>query len=342
MPPGSLIHIGDIHQGEVKVRVIDYTETYAQELLCDSPEDFLKFRDTESSTWINVEGLHDVKLIEQIGTHFKLHPLLLEDILNTGHRPKAEDFTDYLFFTLKILSLHPETHQVLKEQVSFVLGDKFLISFQEKSSNVFDSVRERVLGGLGKARQRKNDYLFYQLLDTVVDNYFIVTEALGDSIYKLENEVVKNKANDQVLKRILRHRKDLITLRKLAIPLREAIAKLERVHSPLVADETYRYLTDVHDHALQIIDSIDTFGETLNNILEVQLSHSSNRMNQVIKVLTVISTIFMPLTFLVGVYGMNFKYMPELSYPYAYPIVWLIMIAIALTMLNYFRKKDWL
>lgn len=341
LPPGTLVHIGDVHQGEARISLVDYTHEYAHEMVCGQLEDCLKYRDTESRSWIRVEGLHDIKLIEQVGKHFDLHPLLLEDILNTTQRPKAEDFTDYIFLTAKILTLDPAHQDLVKEQVSFVLGKKYLLSFQEKSSNVFTPIRDRILTGLGRVRKLKDDYLFYLLIDLVVDNYFVVTKALDDIIHKLEEEVIENCADEETLKKIQKHRKQLIGLRKEVIPLREAIGKIEKLDSPLVEVETDRYFSDVLDHTLRIIDSIEIYRETLNNVLEIHLLNSSNKMNQVMKVLTIISTIFMPLTFIVGVYGMNFDFMPELHYRYSYPIVILFMIVVVIIMLNYFRKKDW-
>jgi len=342
LPPGSLVHIGVHKKEQVSISVIDYDAEWVKEVTLDSIDECSVFRNSKTCSWININGLNDIKIIEEVGRLFDIHPLLLEDLLNTNQRPKSEDFTDYIFLTLKMLTFNQERQQVHKEQVTFILGKNYLISFQEHEGDVFKHIRDRILNGLGKVRHRSVDYLFYLLLDAVVDEYFLVTEALTDGINKLENDAIKNRLNDQVLKKILRYRGELIKLRKYVLPVREAVGKIEKSESLLIVKETNRYFKDVLDHILQVIDNSESSRETLNNVLEIHLSHSSNKMNQIMKVLTIFSAIFMPLTFVAGIYGMNFDFMPELHYKYAYPMVWSFMIIVVIIMLVYFRKKEWL
>jgi magnesium transporter len=340
LPPGSLVHIGEKKVEEVKITIIDYDETHFQEKEAKSIEECFTFKEKPTVTWINVEGIHQVEILEKLGECYGFHPLILEDILNTDQRPKTEDFGDYLYIVLKML--YPNNSEVVTEQISLILGLNFVISFQEGiKGDVFDPVRDRIRTDKGKIRQLGADYLAYSLIDSIVDHYFIILEKLGEKIESLEEKLVIS-PTPETLQTIHNLKREMIFLRKSVWPLREVISGLERGESFLIKESTRIYLRDVYDHTIQVIDNVETFRDMLSGMLDIYLSSVSNRLNAVMKVLTIIATIFMPLTFLAGLYGMNFKYMPELSWPWGYPLALFIMLAIALSMLVYFKKKKWL
>jgi magnesium transporter len=292
-------------------------------------------------TWINIDGIHEIDVIERLGRHFNLHPLALEDVVNTGQRPKLEDFADYLFVVLKMLAVAEEGSEITTEQLSVVLGSNWVLSFQENVGDVFDAIRERIRSNQGRIRKMGADYLVYCLIDAIVDNYFLVLERIGERIEEIEDEVVANPA-PETLQALHQLKRQMIVLRKSVWPLREVISRLERWESPLISKATDIYLRDVYDHTIQVIDAVETFRDMLSGMLDIYLSSVSNRMNEVMKVLTIIATIFIPLTLVAGLYGMNFKYMPELEWPWSYPSVLLVMLAIGVVMLFYFRRKRWL
>lgn len=341
LPPGTLVHIGEKKSEKTKVSILDYDEENSQEKVIETVEECLPFKEKPSVTWINVDGLHEVEVLEKLGNYFGLHPLVMEDILNTDQRPKMEDLGEYLYIVLKMIYYDDKRSKIMTEQISLILGANFVISFQEKEGEVFDPVRERIMTAKGLIRKMGTDYLTYALLDLIIDNYFVVLERLGEKIDYLEEELVKN-PTPETSHEIHNLRREMVFLRRSVWPLREVISGLERGESSLIKESTMAYFRDVYDHAIQVIDSIETFREMLSGMLDIYLSSISNKMNQVMKVLTVIATIFMPLTFVVGVYGMNFKYMPELEWRWAYPLTWLIMIVIVISMLIYFRRKKWL
>jgi magnesium transporter len=297
--------------------------------------------DASHLCWINVNGIHQVSNLENLGDCYHLHPLVLEDILNPEQRPKLEDYGDYLFLILKMLHLKGKPEGLFTEQVSIILGENFVISFQENDQDIFDPVRQRLKLGKGRLRGEGADYLAYTLLDLVVDHYFVILERLGEIIEDLEDKLVANPTPD-TLNRIHRLKRDMIVLRKSVWPLREVVSQLERRESPLVRDSTNLYLKDLYDHVIQVIDNIETFRDILAGMLDIYLSSLSNRLNEVMKVLTMIATIFIPLTFIAGVYGMNFKHMPELDWTWGYYSTLAVMALVSLGMILYFRKKGWL
>jgi magnesium transporter len=292
-------------------------------------------------TWINVDGLHQVEILEKLGEYYGFHPLMLEDILNTDQRPKMEDYGKYIYIVLKMLSYMDNSNEIVTEQISLILGPNFVISFQEKKGTVFNPIRERIRNDKGRIRKMGSDYLAYSLLDLIVDNYFIIMEKLGEKIEFLEEEVVTH-PTPETLQTIHHLKREMIFLRKGVWPLREVVSGLERGESSLIKESTRIYLRDVYDHTIQTIDTIETYRDMVSGMLDIYLSSISNRLNAVMKVLTIIATIFMPLTFLAGIYGMNFKYMPELEWRWGYLMFWLIMIGIGAFMLIYFKKKRWL
>lgn len=288
--------------------------------------------------WINVDGLHDSTILEKITAHFNLHPLLVEDVLN-DQRPKVEEYDDYLFVTLKML-YQIDGFKVDYEQISFVLGSNYLISFQEKEGDIFDGFRERIQKDLGRVRKKGADYLLYRLIDVIVDHYYHVLDCLGEQIEEIEDVLAKG-STESTFKKIQHLKKELIYLRKVVYPLREAVNKLVKGENEFVDSENLRFFSDVYDHVIHLTDSLDTYKDLTSSLLDIHMNTQNNQLNQVIKVLTIISTIFIPLTFIVGVYGMNFKYMPELEWEYGYPLVWGIMIALMVAMAGYFRYKKW-
>ncbi|MFH1335154.1 MAG: magnesium/cobalt transporter CorA [Candidatus Zixiibacteriota bacterium] len=341
LPPGTLVHIGEKKTDKVKITILDYDESQFEEKEAQTIEECFPFKDKPTTTWINMDGLHQVDITEKLGKHFDIHPLVLEDILNTEQRPKIEDFDDYLFIVLKMLYLDEKEDEIKVEQISLILGPNFVISFQEREGDVFDPLRERIKEGKSRIRKMGSDYLAYALADAIVDNYFTVLEKLGEKIGNVEDELIGN-PTPETLQILHDLKREMIFLRKSVWPLREVISRWEIEETPLIKDTTRIYLRDVYDHTIQVIDSVETFRDMLSGMLDIYLSSISNRMNQVMKVLTIIATIFIPLTFIVGVYGMNFENMPELKWRVGYFMVLGIMVIIAVFMLFNFRKRKWL
>lgn len=340
LSPGTLAVNGVHTTGPVRITVIDYDEAHFSEKRVENVEDCFPFRDTDTVTWINIDGLGNTEVIERIGKHYHIHPLILEDILNTGQRPKFEDLETYLYVNLTMLQLAGPEKNIKGEHVSLIIGHNFLLSFQEDVGDVFDPVRDRIRKE-GRIRKFGPDYLAYALIDDIVDNYFLVIEHLEEQVETLEEELVTN-ATPSSLHKINNLKKSMIFLRKSIWPLREVISGMERTESSLIKESTLIYLRDVYDHVIQVIDTLETIRDMVSGMIDIYLSGLSYKMNEIMKVLTLIATIFIPLTFVAGVYGMNFRYMPELAWEHGYYMVWGIMIAMVLVMICYFRKKQWI
>jgi magnesium transporter len=341
LPPGALIHVGQRHAQEANITLCQYDEGhFAERRLVPPLEITPPPPDARTVTWLHIDGLHDISLLEGVGSLFGLHPLILEDILNTEQRPKLEDHGDYLFIVLKRFHESPDG-ALEPEQISLVLGPNWLISLQEKAGSLLTPIRERLRTDKGRLRGAGTDALAHALLDGIVDSYFSVLEGLGERIETTEEALI-GRPEPKTLRAIQNLKREMIRLRKSVWPVREMIGSLSRSGSPLIRESALIYFRDVHDHAIQVIDTIETYRDMLSGMLDIYLSSISNRMNEIMKVLTVIATVFMPLTFLAGVYGMNFKYMPELAWPWAYFALWGLMILIAVVMLAYFRRKRWL
>ncbi len=341
LPPGTLVHIGEKKTEKVRITVIDYDEAQFQEKEAKTIEECSPLKDKTAVRWINMEGIHQVETLEKLGNCFELHSLILEDILNTDQRPKREDFEDYIYTVLKMLYYDDKSGEIITEQISLILGPNFVISFQEGGGDVFDPIRERIRNAKGRIRKMGADYLAYALIDAIVDNYFVILEELGEKIEYLEEELVTDPTSE-TLQAIHSLKREMILLRKSVWPLREVISSLEREESSLIRESTGIYLRDVYDHTIQVIDAIETFRDMLSGMLDIYLSSISNRMNEVMKVLTIIATVFIPLTFIAGLYGMNFKYMPELEWRWGYAAVLLTMTVIGISMVIYFKRRKWI
>jgi len=341
LAPGTPVYVGEKRESPSLLSAIGYDEARFEEKAAVSVEEALGFRRPTGVTWINVVGVEDVGLIEELGRRFSLHPLIIEDVVNTAERPKVEDYGEYIFFVLKVFEADGRGRGGDVQQVSLVLGPDYVLSFEERKSKVFEAVEDRMRKGKGRGRRLGADYLAYVLIDSVVDSYFGTMEAVGEAIEAIEEELIIDPKRE-VLQRIHALKREMIHFRRAIWPLRELINRLERLETPLVKPATDVYLRDLYDHTIQIIDSVETYRDVLSGMLETYLSSVSNRMNEVMKVLTIIATIFIPITFLVGLYGMNFKYMPEIGWKYGYPMTWGIIIVSVAFMLAHFRRKKWM
>ncbi len=343
MAPGTMVFIGERKQDRARIHVIDYSETSLNELRDVSLDQCGDFARAPGVTWINVNGVHDIGLIEALGKCFELHPLTLEDIVNTSQRLKIEEFPYYMFFVLKMVKFNEPENRVDIEHVSLILGANYVISFQEKEdeNDVFNGVRDRIRSARGRIRSMKSDYLAYTLMDAVVDHYFLAVERIGDRIEDIDDQIL-DQPKPENIKEIHRLKKEILSLRKAIWPLREEIGELQKSDSAVIRPETKFFWHDLYDHTIQIIDMVDTLRDILGNTYDTYLSSISNRMNEIMKVLTIIATIFIPLTFIVGVYGMNFEHMPELKWFFGYYMIWGVMLAVGSGLLIYFKRKKWL
>lgn len=342
LPPGALVHIGERKLDEPKITIMEYDEGYYSCVEVKKLGDFK--RNPERVTWINVDGLHDVATVEDLGRCFGLHPLVLEDVMNTSQRPKLEEYDECLFIVLKMLDVDKKTEDIMVEQLSLVLGKNFVLTFGERVGDVFDGVRDRIKRSLGKSRKSKADYLAYRLIDSVIDNYFVVLDRMSDFLEVVEEQIAidPTKVDSRELHMLKR---EMLFLRKSIHPAREllgTLARIDEAESDLIAANTMIYLRDVYDHALQVSETLESQREILASMLDVYHSALSNRMNEVMKVLSIVSTIFIPLSFVAGVYGMNFQHMPELKQPLGYPIVLLVMGTAATGMIVWLRRKRWI
>jgi magnesium transporter len=341
LSPGTLTHVGDRKIENVKISLMNYDQGQLIEKELKQIEDSFPDKETPPVTWINVDGLHDLEIIETIGRHFGIHPLTQEDIVNTGHRPKAEDFEDYDYIVLKMLTYDEDQNHITAEQVSFILGPHYLISFQEKEGDVFNFVRERIRKAKGRIRKSGCDYLAYALIDAIVDHYFLALEKMGEIIERLEEDLLDD-TQAETLQNIHRLKREMIFFRKQVWPIREILSTLMKEEASLIQETTQIFIRDLYDHTIQVMDTIESFRDVLTGLQDLYLSTVSNRMNEVMKVLTIMATIFIPLTFIAGIYGMNFEYMPELKIPWAYPALWIILIAIFIFMIFWFKRKRWI
>lgn len=342
LPPGSLVYLGERKVEKTRLTLFNYTREAVVEKEIPAIDECLPYRDEKSVTWINIDGLQDVALIEKIGTLFSLDPLVLEDIVNTSQRPKSDSYDDYLFTVLRMLTYNEEKECIISEQVSFVLAKNYVLSFQEDVGDLFDPIRMRIRDTKSKIRMEQgNDYLMYRLMDVVVDNYFALLEKIGDKIELLEEEIMAG-AKTSSLEKIQDLKKDLLVLRRAIYPLRDMLSMLTKEDVKLISKKTQRYFRDTYDHAVQVIETIEMFREMIGGLRDNYHAQLNIEMNKTIQALTIITVIFIPLSFIAGVYGMNFENMPELKWNYGYYGVLGVMGVVFVGMLYYFKRRKWL
>ena len=341
MAPGTMVFIGEQKQDKARIDVIRYTETELNELRDAAVPQCIQAARQAGIAWLNVSSIHDIQLIASLGKGFDLHPMTLEDIVNSTQRPKLEVFPEYLFIVLKMMTCSEDTGTVSIEHVSLILGKGYVISFLEDEGDVFDTVRSRIRSATGRIRALKADYLAYSLMDAVVDQYFLAVERIGDRIEEIDEQILTDPRPKHV-RQIHQLKRDILNLRRAVWPFREEVSALVRSESVLISKDTRVFWRDLYDHAIRIIDMVEVYRDLLGGMHDTYLTTISNRMNEVMKMLTIISTIFIPMTFVVGVYGMNFEYMPELKWRYGYCLVWFVMLSIAIGLFVYFKRRKWL
>jgi len=339
--PGSVIYTGKKQSEKLFIESFNYTSENVEEKELFDVVDTFDYKSSNSVTWININGLNHTNDIEKIGEHYNLHPLVLEDIVNIGQRPKIDEYDNYLFVVLKMLYYNKDEN-IVSEQVSFILGDNYVLTFQEAEGDVFDSIRNRIRTSKGRIRTLGTDYLLYALIDAVVDHYYIVIETLGNKIEDLEDNLFSGFSQKEISQQIQDLKREVLRIRRAIFPLREIINRIEKTENRLIKKKTLQYYRDVYDHIIQISENIDIYREMIWGLMDMYMTTISNKMNEVMKVLTIIATIFIPLTFIAGIYGMNFENIPELHFKYGYFILWGIMIVLFLGMIYYFKKKKWL
>lgn len=341
LAPGSLVYVGDKEKNPITVTLFDYKSEHFVEKKINNLDELVTYKASDTISWINIDGVHDVNILESMGKLFDIHPLTLEDILNTNQRPKVDEYPDYLYIVLRMFFLEEKDKSLKNEQVSLILTKNFVITFQEDAGDVFDPVRERIKKPGTKMREYGTDYLSYALIDAIVDSYFHILEKLGEEVESLEDNIVLNPTKNDI-QTIHLLRREMILLRRAIWPLREVIATLQRNEIDFIDEKTQVYLRDVYDHTIQVVDTIESYRDMIVGMLDTYLSSTSNKLNEVMKVLTIISTMFIPLTFLAGVYGMNFKSFPELGYDWMYPWgFWAFTLILIIGMFVYFKHKKW-
>lgn len=339
--PGALVYVGDNQDPNIHIDVIDYDKDSFLERSDVQIKECLDLIKTPQNTWINIEGIQDIQAVQKLGSHFGLHPLILEDIVNSTQRSKLDDYKDNIYIVMRMLKYNKEKEEVEDEQVSLILGENYLISFLESGSSIFLPVKKRLTNSSSRIRIGGSDYLCYSLIDCIVDHYFEILEQVDQNLENLEEEIAQS-PNGKTLIKIQRIKRQITQLRKSVWPMREVINHFRRIETSLIKDSTKLYIQDVYDHTIQAIDTIESFRDIVSGMFDIYLSNINLRMNEIMKVLTIVSTIFVPLTFVASIYGMNFEHMPELHYKWGYPIVLIVMLFAALIMLVFFRKKRWI
>jgi magnesium transporter len=339
--PGQVTYTGKKQLAIAKLDIIDYSKTDYVTFTTENIQDISKFDSSEHVTWINVDGLSNTDQIEELGEYFDLHPLIQEDIVTTTQRPKIDEYEDYFFIVFKMLHYN-DNAEFVNEHVSMVVGKDYVITLQEADGDVFDGVRERIKNDKGRIRNSGADYLMFALLDAVVDNYFTVMETLSDKLELLEDQLFEEKIYKEISQDIQDLKREVLRIRRAVVPLREVINRLEKIDSDLIDERTTHYIRDLYDHIIQVAENVDLYREMIWGLMDMYMSTISNKMNEVMKVLTIMASIFIPLTFMAGIYGMNFENIPELKYKYGYFYLWGLMILVFLGMLWYFKRKKWL
>ena len=339
-PPGTLMHLGEHRTYRVKITQVNYDENNYSEKNDISLAELFKSFPEYNVEWVNFDGIHDVEMIERIGSHYSINMLVLEDIVNSSQRPKFEDYDDYVYIVLRMLTHNEKRNETESEQVSIILNHKKVLTFQEKESDDFESIRERIRKKKGRLHKTGPDFLCYSIIDYIIDNYFTVLEKIGDRIDLLEEEVLGD-AEEDTIHKLHALKRDTLAIRKSLWPIRDILGYMLKPDTAIITDSTRLFLRDAYDHTVEAIETVEAYRDFISGLLDINLSRMSNRMNEVMKVLTLISTIFIPLTFIAGVYGMNFKMMPELEWRFGYYTIIAIMFSVAVVMLVYFKKKKW-
>ena len=339
--PGTFAPVSEAAAVDVRMELWDYDRERFEEKELKRIEEAFPFKEKPTVTWLIIEGLHNLNVLQKLGEAFNIHPLVLEDIQNTSQRPKLEDYGHYIYIVMKMLRYDSASRTIHSEQVSIIQGTNYVILLKEKTGDVFKVIRERIRTAQSRLRQNDTDYLAYRLIDTIVDNYFVVLEQMGEDIEALEDELMES-PDDSIGREIYRLKRELLYIRKSIWPVREVVSSMLRDEIDLISDNTRTFMRDVYDHTIYVIDTVENFRDMVSGLLDIYMSTMSNRMNEVMKVLTIIATIFIPLTFIAGIYGMNFESMPELAWPYGYTMVWIVMALTGLVMVLFFKRKKWL
>lgn len=340
LPPGSIVYTGQPKNLKTSISLSQYDKKDVSFSESADLAEITGLVKKDQVNWINLDSLHDVDLITKTGHHFNIHNLTLEDVVHVGHMPKMEEYDNYLYFTLKMIKPNKEDETFSLEHISFVLSENLLISFQENKGDLFDNIRERIKTGKGKARGRGADYLLFLLLDAIIDQYLLSVEVVNKLIADLEFEILEN-PNEQIVKKIIDQKKALSELRRFIYPVRDGLKEITKGEAEFINEDYYNYYNDVYDHIKSIVDHLDTQREMLTSLMDFYMSQVSTQMNKVMQTLTIIATIFIPLTFLAGIYGMNFQFMPELAWKWSYPILLLVMFFLGISMYIYMRRKRW-
>lgn len=339
--PGAIVYTGDKESSDIFIETFDYNQDKVVEKELKNVEDIFEFKSSNTVSWVNINGLNNTDQIEKLGLYYNLHPLVLEDIVSVNQRPKIDEYDDYIFLVLKMM-YYDRDEKIVSEQISFVLGDNYVLTFQEAEGDVFDALRERIRSSKGRIRSLHSDYLLYALIDSIVDHYYSIIELMGNKIEDLEDSLFDGLAKKEITSEIQNLKREVLKVRRAIFPLREIVNRIDKSENKLISEKTLHFFSDVYDHVIQVCDTIDIYREMIWGLMDMYMTTISNRMNEVMKVLTIIATIFIPLTFIAGIYGMNFENMPELHYKYGYHIAWLVMLVIFLGMLYYFKRKKWL
>ncbi len=337
LPPGTVKYLGHKKTRKIFFELIEFDSKKVIEQEYDSFSSIKEF-DDKKKYWLRVSGIHDDKLLKKIGKRFDINPLVLEDIVTNTQRPKIDDYGKYLYVVFK--TIYFKKSDIISEQISLIIFKNFIISFQESERNIFEAVKNRLNNKKSKMRKLGPDYLSYAIVDATVDNYYLILEEIGENIEFIEKEITLN-PKTELLNKIYKLKRQMIFLRKTIWPLREMMNLMSRNESGLIKKSTNIYLRDLYDHVIQVIDTVETYRDLLSGMHDIYLSSVSNKLNEIMKVLTMIATIFIPLTFIAGVYGMNFRHMPELDVWWAYPVVMLFMLLVVVLMLLFFKRKNW-
>ncbi len=339
--PGTIGYVGKKREDPIILHLLDYDQENLTERDIKTIKDSLPFKEGPTVTWLNISGVYNTKIIEDVGKYFNIHPLALEDIANTTQRPKVEEYDDYIFIIFKMAYFNQKAQDIVIEQISLIIGKDYVISFQEKQGDVLEPLRNRIRSSKGKIRRLGSDYLTYGIIDAIIDHYFTVLEQIGEQIETLEDRLI-TRPDQSTLNTIYKLKQELVFLRKSIWPTREVVSALQRAEHKLIDESISVYFRDVYDHTVQVVETVETFRDMASGMLDLYLSTVSNKMNEVMKVLTIFAAIFIPLTFIAGVYGMNFEFMPELGWRWAYLVWWGIIIIVIVGMIVYFKKKKWL